>query len=286
MTTSRTPSRRITQRRIAELAGVSQATVSLVLNDKADGAARIPEETRERVLKVLARDRLRGRPRRTAPRGGGQQDPRRLHLRAGVPHREPGLLRAAAQRHRAGRRGARLRPAALHERARGERLAPALPRAQPPAPGRRMPPARCRDGPRRARAPRRRRIPVRRGRPSRRRRRSPTSPSTTRAARPTWSAGRGSWGTGASPTSTSTASASRCSTAAPASSASSSAVAGHPPCSTLLAIPSLGDDLERDWAAIRASGATVVVVERSEWAERLHELAEREGVRGARAGSA
>ena len=53
MTTSRTPSRRITQRRIAELAGVSQATVSLVLNDKADGAARIPEETRERVLKVL-----------------------------------------------------------------------------------------------------------------------------------------------------------------------------------------------------------------------------------------
>lgn len=53
MTTSKTPSRRITQRRIAELAGVSQATVSLVLNDKADGAARIPEETRDRVLKVL-----------------------------------------------------------------------------------------------------------------------------------------------------------------------------------------------------------------------------------------
>ena len=45
MTTSRTPSRRITQRRIAELAGVSQATVSLVLNGKADGCARIPEET-------------------------------------------------------------------------------------------------------------------------------------------------------------------------------------------------------------------------------------------------
>lgn len=53
MTTSKTPPRRITQRRIAELAGVSQATVSLVLNDKADGAARIPEETRDRVLKVL-----------------------------------------------------------------------------------------------------------------------------------------------------------------------------------------------------------------------------------------
>ncbi|WP_127791982.1 LacI family DNA-binding transcriptional regulator [Agromyces sp. LHK192] len=53
MTTSKTPPRRITQRRIAELAGVSQATVSLVLNDKADGQARIPEETRDRVLRVL-----------------------------------------------------------------------------------------------------------------------------------------------------------------------------------------------------------------------------------------
>ncbi|GAA1839997.1 LacI family DNA-binding transcriptional regulator [Agromyces salentinus] len=53
MSTSQTPPRRITQRRIAALAGVSQATVSLVLNDKADGDARIPEETRERVLKVL-----------------------------------------------------------------------------------------------------------------------------------------------------------------------------------------------------------------------------------------
>lgn len=53
MTTSQTPPRRITQRRIAELAGVSQATVSLVLNEKADGAGRIPEETRDRVLQVL-----------------------------------------------------------------------------------------------------------------------------------------------------------------------------------------------------------------------------------------
>lgn len=53
MTTSQTPPRRLTQRRIAELAGVSQATVSLVLNDKADGASRIPEETRDRVLRVL-----------------------------------------------------------------------------------------------------------------------------------------------------------------------------------------------------------------------------------------
>lgn len=46
----------------------------------------------------------------------------------------------------------------------------------------------------------------------------------------------------------------------------------------LLAIPSLGDDLERDWAAIRGSRATVVVVETAEWAERLHEFATRDGV--------
>ncbi|WP_223692052.1 LacI family DNA-binding transcriptional regulator [Leifsonia poae] len=51
MTSSRTP--RITQRRIAELAGVSQATVSLVLNGRTENGARIPEETRERVLAVI-----------------------------------------------------------------------------------------------------------------------------------------------------------------------------------------------------------------------------------------
>ena len=44
---------RITQRRIAELAGVSQATVSLVLNGKADASSRIPEETRRRVQQVI-----------------------------------------------------------------------------------------------------------------------------------------------------------------------------------------------------------------------------------------
>lgn len=51
MTTSRTT--RITQRTIAELAGVSQATVSLVLNGRTENGARIPEETRERVLEVI-----------------------------------------------------------------------------------------------------------------------------------------------------------------------------------------------------------------------------------------
>ncbi|WP_225768781.1 LacI family DNA-binding transcriptional regulator [Inquilinus sp. Marseille-Q2685] len=44
---------RLTQRDIARLAGVSQATVSLVLNRRGDGSARIPQETRERVLEVI-----------------------------------------------------------------------------------------------------------------------------------------------------------------------------------------------------------------------------------------
>jgi LacI family transcriptional regulator len=44
---------RMTQRRIAELAGVSQAVVSLVLNGKADEASRIPAETSARVMKVI-----------------------------------------------------------------------------------------------------------------------------------------------------------------------------------------------------------------------------------------
>lgn len=50
---TRTDTGRITQRRIAELAGVSQATVSLVLNGRADASVRIPDETRERVLRVI-----------------------------------------------------------------------------------------------------------------------------------------------------------------------------------------------------------------------------------------
>lgn len=45
--------RRLTQKDIARLAGVSQATVSLVLNNAAAAAGRIPQETRERVTKVI-----------------------------------------------------------------------------------------------------------------------------------------------------------------------------------------------------------------------------------------
>ncbi|GAA0243316.1 LacI family DNA-binding transcriptional regulator [Cryptosporangium japonicum] len=45
--------RRITQRDIARLARVSQATVSLVLNNRTDAGVRIAPETRERVLEVI-----------------------------------------------------------------------------------------------------------------------------------------------------------------------------------------------------------------------------------------
>ncbi|RIV40221.1 LacI family DNA-binding transcriptional regulator [Micromonospora radicis] len=46
--------RRVTQRDIARLAGVSQATVSLVLNNRSDADVRIAPETRDRVLRVIA----------------------------------------------------------------------------------------------------------------------------------------------------------------------------------------------------------------------------------------
>ncbi|MER6950966.1 LacI family DNA-binding transcriptional regulator [Nonomuraea sp. NPDC000554] len=45
--------RRLTQQDIARMAGVSQTTVSLVLNNRAEGEARISSETRERVLSVI-----------------------------------------------------------------------------------------------------------------------------------------------------------------------------------------------------------------------------------------
>lgn len=51
-TLSRTPAKRPTQADIARLAGVSQATVSLVLNER-DASIRISPATRERVLTVM-----------------------------------------------------------------------------------------------------------------------------------------------------------------------------------------------------------------------------------------
>ncbi|KJK38305.1 LacI family transcriptional regulator [Lentzea aerocolonigenes] len=47
--------KRLTQQDIARMAGVSQATVSLVLNNRQDGGARIAPETRTRVLEVIRR---------------------------------------------------------------------------------------------------------------------------------------------------------------------------------------------------------------------------------------
>jgi DNA-binding LacI/PurR family transcriptional regulator len=47
------PTARLTQRDIARLAKVSQTTVSLVLNNRAEASARIPAATRDRVLKVI-----------------------------------------------------------------------------------------------------------------------------------------------------------------------------------------------------------------------------------------
>lgn len=44
---------RVTQKQIAAMAGVSQSTVSLVLNGKADETRRIPAATRDRVLEVI-----------------------------------------------------------------------------------------------------------------------------------------------------------------------------------------------------------------------------------------
>ncbi|HUR06318.1 MAG TPA: LacI family DNA-binding transcriptional regulator [Nonomuraea sp.] len=47
------PGRRLTQQDIAKMAGVSQTTVSLVLNKRGDTEVRIAPETRERVLRVI-----------------------------------------------------------------------------------------------------------------------------------------------------------------------------------------------------------------------------------------
>ena len=48
------PKKRVTQQDIARMIGVSQATVSLVLNGRADGEVKIAPETRERVLQAIA----------------------------------------------------------------------------------------------------------------------------------------------------------------------------------------------------------------------------------------
>ena len=133
---------RITQRDIARLAGVSQATVSLVLNNRTDATTRVAPETRQRVLDVIRETGYVADPvaRRMAAR----------HNRIlGVFTYEPVFPSTSAdfyypflRRHRGVRRAARLRPAAVHQRPGHRRAAQGLPREQPAAARRRLPPAR------------------------------------------------------------------------------------------------------------------------------------------------
>jgi LacI family transcriptional regulator len=53
-TTVTEPRRRVTQKDIARMAGVSQTTVSFVLNDRTDPGLKIAPETRERVRRAIA----------------------------------------------------------------------------------------------------------------------------------------------------------------------------------------------------------------------------------------
>ena len=159
---------RLTQQDIARMAGVSQATVSLVLNNRTAASARIAAETRERVLQAIRET-------------GYVADPlaRRLLQQRnqilGVFTYEPVFPSASARllppvpdRDRGVRRGTRLRPAAVHQRTGRRRPPPDLPRGQPAAARRRLHPARPLDPRRRTRPPGRRGLPVRLRRPPRR----------------------------------------------------------------------------------------------------------------------
>lgn len=68
----KTNSPRMTQRRIAELAQVSQTTVSLVMNGKAD-SAHIPPETVERVLAIVADSQYVAHPAARSLAGGANR---------------------------------------------------------------------------------------------------------------------------------------------------------------------------------------------------------------------
>jgi len=277
MTTSRTPSRRITQRRIAELAGVSQATVSLVLNDKADGAARIPEETRERVLKVLRETGYVADPAARRLAGVGNKilgvftyEPAfptesqdfYAPLLSGIEQaaEELGcdlLLFTSAPVVNGSRRlfhehnrlrladGCLLLGVEMDHTELEHLVDDGFPFV---AVGRRDV-----DG-----------VPYVAIDYA-----SGTADLVGRA----WELGHRRFAYLHVDSLGESVLDRRTGVVGELERRGGASAVQH-----LLAIPSLGDDLERDWAAIRASGATVVVVERSEWAERLHALAEREGV--------
>ena len=137
--------KRLTQKDIARLAGVSQATVSLVLNGPPGAACRIPDETRDAGPEGDPRDRLCRRSGRPPHGQGPQPHPGRLHLRAGLSQRPGRLLRAVPVRHRGGGAGAGLRPAAADGGgARTGRAARRFSTRQPAAPRRRLHRARAR----------------------------------------------------------------------------------------------------------------------------------------------
>ena len=118
---------RLTQHDIARMTGVSQATVSLVLNSRTDATARIAPETRDRVLRAIAETGYVADPRRPAAGRRAQPDHRRVHLRAGVPQRATAT--STTRSWSASRSGpsARLRPAPADQRAGGRRAAAHLP---------------------------------------------------------------------------------------------------------------------------------------------------------------
>ena len=98
------------------MTGVSQATVSVVLNGRSDSEVKIaPRDTRPGAPGDRG-DRLRGRSGRPSPGRSAQPHHRCVHLRAGLPQRKQRLLPPVPGRHRAAGRGARLRSAAAHQR--------------------------------------------------------------------------------------------------------------------------------------------------------------------------
>ena len=152
------PRHRFTQADVAAMAGVSQSTVSFVLNGNAPIGVRISEETRKRVLDAIRDHRILRESGREEPRRRTQPDPGRLHLRDDVPSRWARLLRALPGRHRACGRAGRRRHPPVHVRARRRRQTPALPRRMAAARNRgRMPAARPARGSGRAAAPSRHR---------------------------------------------------------------------------------------------------------------------------------
>ena len=108
---------RLTQHDIARMTGVSQATVSLVLNGRSDATARIPPETRDRVLKAIREtgyvaDPIARRLPSSATASSACSPTSRCSRARSGDFYHPFLVGIEERR-----RAARLRPAAAHQRA-------------------------------------------------------------------------------------------------------------------------------------------------------------------------